>query len=99
MIAVVFGSPEAAAIARRDRETFGLSGHGYVSGALHRWLLITVGKKEVESTYSIVAATEEQARDIWHNGGGELIDEETTADADDFDCEITCISDEGEVTE
>ena len=98
MTAIVFGSPEAMAIAKQDREKFGPLDPEHALSPDHLWHVTTVGKKEVQSTYVITAATEEQARRIWHNGGGELLYEETTADADDYDCEITEISDEGEVT-
>ena len=98
MSPIVFGSPEAVAIVKQDREKFGAPDSEPAFPTDHRWHITTVGKKEVQGTYAVVAASEKQARGIWEHGGGELLSEETTADADDFDCEITEITDEGEVT-
>lgn len=95
MSPIIFGSPEAAAVVKRDRDLCDKTDPEHAP--LHRWRVTTVGMKRVESAYIIDAATAEQAREIWHNGGGELLFEETTADADDYDCEITEIADEGEV--
>ena len=91
---IVFGSPEAAQIIKRDRETFGPRDAEDGSSVMHHWELTVEGTASVLRTYHFDAFSKEAALTQWDHGkSGDWDDEQVL----DFDVDRYEVTDLGEV--